>query len=177
MRIDEQVRAYLKSLNFAVLCVAVDLGAGDEGLVVVKTTGDAIEALKGASARVEVGWIAEPTGAGPVVCLVVRAGAHSTGELVGEVYFDPENDDDLALLETVAGQQRLRVAFLDEDLEPGWLAEVPWDEWRRLQVEQVRDRAEQLLEQAEAYDFDAARDAFQERFTLDDLTARIPTAS
>ncbi len=173
MRVGEDVRRFLRGQDFAVLCLEIDLGLGPEGVVVVKATRDVLDRLRDARARVEVGWALEQTTRGPALCLVIRCAAGEVGELAGEAYFDPGDEGDVGLLERLAGQERLRAAFLDEELEPAWLAEAEWDEVRRLETEQVRDRAEELLERSQEYDFEAAKGMFQEDFSLEPLLARV----
>ncbi len=173
MKVTEEVRRYLKSQPFALLALPIDLGRGEEVVVLVKTRRDLAEALRERDAAVEAGWVVEETPRGPVVCWVVRAEAPSVGDLVGEVYFDPADPADMDLVRALAGQERVRAAFLDEALQPVWLTDLAWGEVRRLEAEQVRDRAEELLERAEEYDFDAAKDLFQEAHPLDRLLARL----
>lgn len=178
MQVSEEVRRFLADQAFAVVAMNLDLGSGEEVVVLVKTRRDMAEALRAARAPVETGWVVETTAHGPVVCWLVRCEASGAGDLVGEVYLDPADPSDLGLLESLARQERVRVGFLDEDLEPAWVAELAWDEVRRLEAEQVRDRAEELLERAEVYDFEGAKDAFQERYSLDALVERVfPAAS
>jgi hypothetical protein len=173
MKVGEEVKGFLRGQDFAVLCLELDLGLGPEAVVVVKATGDLLARLRDARARVEVGWALERTTRGPALCLVVRCAAGGVGELAGEAYFDPGNEEELGLLERLAGQERLGAAFLDEELEPVWLAEAEWGEVRRLEAEQVRDRAEELLEWAQEYDFEAAKGIFQENLPLERLLARV----
>ncbi|MHB8766365.1 MAG: hypothetical protein ACYDA8_18790 [Deferrisomatales bacterium] len=172
MRVSDELRQYLKSQPFAALCLVLDLGNGDEAVVVVKSTADLLAGLRAAGAAAEVGWVVERTPRGPVLCLVGRASAPEVGELAAEVYFDPADPADGELVALLAGQARLRVAFLDEELSSPWVAEVPWDEVRRLEAEQVWDRAEELLERVTDYDFEAAKEWFQEELPLGRLLAR-----
>jgi hypothetical protein len=173
MQISEELRAFLEAAPFAVVCVPLDLGTGDEAAVLVKSTRDAIEGLRGADARIEVGWAVESTERGPVVCLLFRTAGEGAGDLVGEAYFDPSDEGDRRLFELLSRQEVLRVGFLDEELSIGWVRELAWGELRRLEADQVRDRAEQWLESMPEYDFDSARELFQERFALDELLERV----
>jgi hypothetical protein len=172
MRITEEVKTYLNDLSFAVLSVAEDLGSGPETLLLVKAGRDLVEGLRDAEARVEVGWVVEQTASGPVLCLVLRAEDEGVGELAGEVYFDSVHAEDRNLLDLLGTQSLLRTVFLDEDLEVVWLASVAWDEVQRLLVDQVRDRVEDFLEQTDDYDFERAKEHFQEVMALDKLLER-----
>lgn len=172
MQLSDELRSYLEQAPFAALCVALDLGHGREAVLVVKSTGDLLESLRAAAAPVDTGWAVEETPHGPVVCLLVRCAKERVGELLGEIYFDAASPDDREMLELFGSQAVVRAVFLDEDAKAVWSAEVGWDEVRRLHAEQVADRAEELLERAEACDFAAARIAFQEQLPLDRLVAR-----
>ncbi|MDW7709149.1 MAG: hypothetical protein SCH98_01650 [Deferrisomatales bacterium] len=171
--VNEEVKRFLRGRDFAVLCVVLDLGGGPEAVVVVKSTADLLAGLRLAQAPVEMGWALERTPHGPVLCLVVRCAGDGVGELAGEAYFDPADQEDLSLLERLAGQERVRAAFLDEELQPVWLAEEEWDEVRRLETEQVRDRLEELRERCRQYDFEAAKRAFQDELPLARLLDRV----
>jgi hypothetical protein len=171
--VGEEVKAFLRERDFAVLCLELDLGSGPETALVVKATGDLLAGLRKAEAPVEVGWAQGRTPDGPVACLVLRCAATGVGELAGEAYFDFSDAGDLVLLERLGRQERLRVAFLDEELSPVWLAEVPWGELLRLEAEQVRDLADELGERGAPYDFQAAKADFEERLPLDRLLARV----
>lgn len=172
MQLPEEIRDFLEQTSFAVLCVAVDLGEGDEVVVFVKSSRDLTEALREASVPVQLGWVAESTPRGPCVCLVIQAKAPLVGEFVGETYFDPADEGDRRLLRLLAQQTRVQIAFLDEDLAIPWLVELPWDEVRRLEAEQVWDRAESWLERTRDYDFLAAKEFFQADAGLDGLVAK-----
>jgi len=173
VRVNEEVKGFLRSQGFAVLCLELDLGQGPETAVVVKSTRDVVEALRDRDAPVETGWRVRATPWGPVVCLVVRCRHPQAGEVAGETYLDPAVAEDRELVERLEDQERLRIAFLDEELSPVWLAEAAWDEVRRLEAEQVGDRAAELLERAEQVDFDRAREHFQQEEPLDRLLARL----
>lgn len=173
MKVSEDVKEFLRQRDFAVVCLELDLGSGPEAALVVKATGDLLADLRKAEALLEVGWAQERTPGGPVVCLVLRCAASGVGELAGEAYFDFSDEGDLDLLERLGGQERLRVAFLDEDLAPVWLAQAPWDELLRLEAEQVGDLAGELGERGMPYDFQAAKADFEERVPLDRLLARV----
>jgi hypothetical protein len=173
VRVNEELKDYLGSQGFAVLCVELDLGQGEEFVILVKSTGDVIGALRERGARVEVGWRVAPTPWGPVVCVVLRCRHPEVGELAGETYLDPGAPADRGLLDRLATQQRLRVAFLDEEVCPAWLAEAAWDEVRRLEAQQASDRAEELLERADTVDFARAQAHFQDAEPLDRLISRL----
>lgn len=172
MRVNPEILEFLRQSPFAALCLELDLGRGPEAVVVVKSTADLLASLRERQAKVSAAWAVHPTAHGPVVCLAVRAGEEARGELGGEVYFDVADEEDLSLLRRLAGQTALRFAFLSEELEPAWLAEAPWDEVRRLETEQVTDRAEEFAERAEELDFEKAKAVFQEAFSLDRLLER-----
>ncbi len=172
MQVSDEVKAFLRTQGFAVLVLELDLGQGPEAVVVVKSTRDVVAALRERGAPVELGWVVERTEDGPVLCLVLRCEQEGVGELAGEAFFDPADPADLALLRRLATQERLRAAFLDEDLEPVWVAAVAWDDVRRLEADQVRDRAEELLEQAPGYDFARAKERFHRDVPLDRLLSR-----
>lgn len=166
MKMNETVKSLLESQPFAVVCLSVDLGNGEEALLLVKSSTDLIVSLREASAPVQFGWVVERTERGPALCSVIRVRDEAVGELAGEVYFDPADEADRELLKRLSTQARLRAAFLDENLGVAWLADIPWDEVRRLQVEQVCDRAEELLERTEDYSFEEAKALFQDRMPL-----------
>lgn len=172
MQFHEEVRAFLEAQAFAVVCLDLDLGRGREGVIVVKASGDLLSGLDRSQARIDTGWIVENTESGPILCLLVKVGGEGVGELAGEAYFDPADDEDLAMLRRLAGQERLFVVFLDEAIAPVWTVEVAWDELKRLEVEQALDRAEELLETSEIYDPERARNTFQRSFSLDQLLSR-----
>ena len=98
MELGEEVRAFLEDATFVTLCLPVDLGRGEEAIVVVKASGEVLEGLRDAGADVAVGWVVEDTARGPVACLVVRATAPGLGELDGEAYFDVGDQGDWNLL-------------------------------------------------------------------------------
>jgi hypothetical protein len=173
MEIREEVKDFLKSAPFSVLAAVLDLGKGPETVLLVKSTADLLESLRGADAPVRVGFAAERTDAGPVACLYLCVRAEGVGELVGEAYFDLLVEEDHESLARLGGQERLKVAFLGEDLSPVWLADATWDELDRVCAEQACDRAEQLWEDAGEFDPARAREAFQDRFPLEDLVRRI----
>jgi len=168
----ESVKRYLEAQSFAVLCVGMDLGQGTEPVLIVKSSRDLLDSLRAAGAQPEVAWMVHRTDLGPVVCLVVRTQAEGVGSLAGETYFDPAGEGDRELIGSMTSRTRLRVVFLDEDMELEWVAEIPWDEVRRLETEQVIDRAEELMESAKSYDFSKAKENFQDSVPLDQLLAR-----
>ena len=172
MQVDEAFRAYLKDQAFAVLCLEMDLGSGPEAVLLVKTNRDLADGLRGAEAAVHLGWLVEETATGPLLCLLFLCGQDGVGELGGESYFDVATEEDRELLGRLAAQERLPVAFLDEELEVAWFRALPWPELERLAVEQALDRSEELLERTANYDFEAAREELQQRFTLDQLVER-----
>jgi hypothetical protein len=172
MQLSDEVRRFLEGASLAALCLSLDLGHGQEAVVVVKGTRDLLEGLRTASAPVGVGWVLEFTARGPVLCLAVRSSASGVGELLAEVYFDAADPADTLLLERLAAQRVLRIAFLDEEMAVAWVPELPWDEVRALEADQLRDRAEELWERTEDYDFEAAKEIFQHRLGLGGLEAR-----
>jgi len=173
MRVNEELKDFLRSQGFAVLCVELDLGQGSETVVVVKSSRDVVEALRARGAPVETGWQVQATPWGPVICLVLRCRHPEAGELAGETYLDPAAEEERDLIARLGSQERFRVAFLDEELSPVWLAEVAWDEVRRLEAQQVVDRGEELLERAEELDFARAKEHFQQAEPLDRLLSRL----
>ena len=172
MELSEEIRDFLHDTPFAVLCRPVDVGQGEEVVVFVKSSRDLAQGLRTSGAPVEVGWVAENTPRGPCVCLVLKVEAPSVGELAGEALFDPADEDDRRLFGLLSSQARLQIAFLDEELNLPWLTQVPWDEVRRLETEQVWDRAETWLERTKDYDFEAAKEHFQAGLGLDSLIAK-----
>lgn len=172
MQLPEEVRRFLEESALAALCFPVDLGAGAEAVLVVKAAGDLIGALREVDAPVETGWVVEGTSRGPVVCLAVRATAPDVGELLAEVYFDVLDPADEQLLQSLASQEGLRTVFLDEEMAVAWAPRLAWSEVRRLEADQVRDRAEEFAERCEECDFGAARELFQEAVALAGLEAR-----
>lgn len=175
MQLTDELRDFLADASFALLCVELDLGAGEPELVILlKSSGDILAELKEVRAEARVGWMAEETQWGPVVCLVFHCEAQGAGDLMGEIYFDVSDRDDRAMLRTLACQTRLKAAMFDEEMELAYLADVARTETDRLFAEQALDRAEALLETAEQLDFDLARDRFQERFGLEELLDAVP---
>ncbi|MBI5014920.1 MAG: hypothetical protein HZB55_05435 [Deltaproteobacteria bacterium] len=172
MQLSEEVREFLEAASLAALFVPLDLGRGEEAVLVVKSTRDVLEGLKAASPPIELGWVLEPTERGPALCLAVRVRSPGIGELLAEVYFDVTDPADGNLLERLASQTRLQAALLDEEMDVVWVAEVPWDEVRALESDQMRDRAEELAERTEAYDFESARSLVHETVSLEQLAAR-----
>ena len=168
----ESLKRHLGAQSFAALCIGMDLGQGTEPVLIVKSSRDLLHSLRAARAEPEVAWLIHRTDLGPVVCLVVRTQAEGVGSLAGETYFDPAGEGDRELLGSMTSRTRLRVVFLDEDMEIDWVAEIPWDEVRRLETEQVIDRAEELIESAKNYDFLKAKESFQDSVPLDQLLAR-----
>ncbi|GAB4266859.1 MAG: hypothetical protein Kow0092_19930 [Deferrisomatales bacterium] len=172
MEIGEELKAFLQAQAFAAVCLAVDAGEGKEAVVLVKSSRDLTSGLREAEAAPELGWVVEQTRRGPVVCLVLRAEGAAVGDLSAEIYFDAADPADGDLLDHLARQPRVRVVFVDEEIEPVWMAELPWDEIRRLEAEQVRDRAAELLERSPVYDFEQAKELFQTRTSHGRLLAR-----
>lgn len=172
MQLPDEVRDFLSAAPFASLCLALDLGAGPEAVLVVKGSRDLLEGLRQAGAAPEVGWVVHRTGWGPVVCLAVRSAADGAGDLLGEAYLDAGDPADRGLLASLARQPRLLSVFLGEELEVVWTPEIPWGEVERLAAEQAGDRAEELLERCAAPDFDRAREAFQDEVGLAALARR-----
>jgi hypothetical protein len=173
MQVDEAVKAYLREQSFVVLCLEMDLGSGPEAVVLVKTQRDLVDGLRGAQAAVHLGWLVEMTESGPLLCLLFLCGQAGVGELGGESYFDVAEAADRSLLGLLAAQERLPVAFLDEELAVAWFLPLPWPELDRLAAEQAMDRTEELLERTEYYDFEAAREELQQRLTLDQMVQRV----
>lgn len=172
MEISEELKSYLDSVSFAALCTVLDLGHGPEAVLVVKSTEDVLISLREGGAVVELGWVFEATDEGPVVCLVLRAQASGVGDLLGEIYFDAASKDDRDALGLFAVQDKVRVVFLNEETTASWTSEVPWEELRNLESEQVADRAEALVEKLGQCAFEDAKSHFQERVPLDKLLAR-----
>lgn len=172
MRVTDEVKSFLEAASFAVVCVTAELESRNETVVLVKSSRDLIDSLRSAGARVEVGFVDERTDRGPVLCLVLRAAGSGSGDLVGETYFDPTDEADARLFEQLGAQEILRVAFLDENMDLCWAAEVPWPELRRLEAAQVWDQAEGWLEDVESYDLEAAKELFQNSSGLDRLLER-----
>lgn len=173
MQFREELKAFLREQPFVALFVNVDLGEGEEAVLLLKSTADLIDGLRNAKAAVELGCVSELTESGPVICLVVRVGAPDVGELVGEVYLDPGDEEDQALLERLRSQEGLRAVFLDEDLGVTWLTRLTWGELQRLEVEQAQDRGTFWMERTDSADFERARAMFQEVWSLDRLLARL----
>lgn len=173
MKVSEEIKEFLRERDFAVVCLELDLGGGPEAVLVVKSTGDVLGRLREAQARVEVGWAQGRTPDGPVACLVLRCASKGVGELAGEAYFDLAGEGDLALLDRLGVQERLRVAFLDEDLAPVWLAQADWGEFLRLEAEQLRDLADDLGERGAPYDFQSSKAGFEEQVPLDRLLVQV----
>jgi hypothetical protein len=169
MMMSEELKQHFEASPFALVCVTLDLGAGPETVLLVKSSKELIAGLKEAKAPVRVGWLVQKTEAGPVPCLCLLAEAGGVGELMGEVYFDLLDDNDRVAFQALGGQARFKVALYDEDMELGWLADAAWGDLERLYAEQAFDRAEELLEKAEAPDFYRARELFQELVSLERL--------
>ena len=172
MQLSDELRSFLEGVPLAALSVALDLGHGPEAVLVVKSTRDLLGALRGAAAPVDAAWVVENTDHGPVACFIVRVRAPQVGELLGEIYFDASSPPDLEMLGLLVGQENVRAVFLDDDVSVSWVAEVPWDEVRRLEAEQVADRIEELLERSPSADFEAAKRSFQDEFPLDRIVSR-----
>jgi hypothetical protein len=172
VEVSEELRSYLDSVPFAALCAAYDLGHGPEAVLIIKSTEDVLSSLREGGGRVELGWVVEASEAGPVVCLVLRAQASGVADLLGEIYFDSSNPDDREVLALFSSQEAVRAVFLNEESQASWTAEIPWNELRRLESEQVADRAEELMERCSNADFETAKSLFQDRVLLDRLVAR-----
>ena len=173
MQVDEAFKEYLRGQAFAVMCLEMDLGIGGEAVLLVKASRDLVDGLREAKAGVRLGWLVEDTTTGPLLSLLFVCGQEGVGELAGESYFDIAAEEDHRLLDHLGRQERLNVAFLDEELEVAWFHSLPWPELRRLAAEQAADRAEELLERAENYDFEAAKEEQQQRLSLDQLLAKV----
>jgi hypothetical protein len=169
MRFSDDLKQYLESVSFAVLCVTLNLGDGEEVLVIVKSTKDLIGKLKGAAAPVRLGWLVEPSEAGPVLCMCIKSRVKGVGELMGECYLDPLSLDDIEQLEQMCQQEQLKVAFFDEDMEIAWVATPGWTMIDRLYAEQSLDKARALSEDVTAPDFQQALDTFKETVPLERL--------
>ena len=171
MKLSEEIKEYLNAAEFAFLCLKVDLGGGEENILIVKSTGDLLRGLKEENAEVRVGWIAEATEAGPVVCLTLVSRSKSSGELVGETFFDVFLDEDYEALKEILSQPRLKVAMFDENMDVAWLAEAIWGELERICAEQALDKAEEAASKVEKPDFTRARELFQEKVPMDTLVS------
>ncbi len=175
MKLSDEIQDYLKQSPFALIIVKLDLGKGEEGLIIVKGSDDLLMALKEDEAEVNVGWLVEQTDFGPVACMTLVSGSEKTGRLVGESYFDIFGEEDRTMLELLASQERLKAAMFGEEMNLCYLADVEWRDLDRLMVEQVADRAEELGERADELDFTKAKELFQEEFSLDILAESVFT--
>ncbi len=173
MKLSEELKSYLDQAAYALVCVTLDLGNGSETVVIVKSTADLIDGLAKAKATVGVGWLVEQTDQGPVACMCIKCADDNTGELVGETYFDLINEDELDTLEGLVNQPRLKVAMFDEEMDLKYLADARWGALEQLYAQQAFDRAEELMEKTEVYDFEKARDLFQDKVNLEKLVASI----
>ena len=173
MQVDEAFKEYLRTQPFTVVCLKMDLGAGDETVVLVKAGRDGVEGLRAADAPARLGWLVENTDTGPVLCMLFDCKAAGVGDLVGESWFDVAEPEDRSLLQRLASQERLNLAFVGEELEVIWFRQLPWSELRRLEVEQALDRAEELLERADNHDFEAAKEELSQHMSLDQLLGRV----
>ncbi len=171
MRFSEELKQHLESVSFALMCVTLDLGEGEEVLVVVKSTNDLIGKLKGAAAPVQLGWVSEPTESGPVVCMCLKSHVEGVGELLGECYFDPLSLDDIKQQQQMCEQQQLKVAFFDEEMEIAWVANLSWGVIDRLYAEQTLDRGRSLGDLIDEPDFERALEIFKEQVSLERLAA------
>ncbi|PLX41554.1 MAG: hypothetical protein C0608_05300 [Deltaproteobacteria bacterium] len=171
MKLSEEIKEYLKGAEFAFLCLKMDLGGGEENILIVKSTGELLRGLKGENAEVRVGWLTEATEAGPVICLTLVSKSSASGELVGETFFDVFEDEDYDALKDILSQPRLKVAMFDEGMEVAWLAEAVWGELERICAEQALDKAEEAAGKVENPNFSLARELFQEKVPMDTLVA------
>jgi len=169
MRITDELREFLLSQAYVVVCIETDLGEGNEVVVVIKTERELANALGNADAPVEIGWIVHKTVYGPVICMAARCENEKAGSFACETFFDVSQREDAAALNILAVQQRLRAAFFDEDLDIIKVVEIHWDEIQRLRVEQTMDRADELFERCENYDLVKAKDIFYDDFPMDRL--------
>jgi hypothetical protein len=166
MNLDPELLEYFNNCDFAVICLRLDLGAGEEGVLLVKSTGELLEGFRKASAKPDVGWIVEGSEYGPVVCLCLHC-VSEAGEILGESCFDVFDEGDASLLELVSRQKRLKVAMYDEKLELVYMTDARWDELLQIVAQQVLDRAEELAEKTENPDFSRAIEHFQSVVSLE----------
>lgn len=173
MKLDEGVKNYLETASFALIMVMVDLGAGEEPVIFLKSTRDVLQGLKEAAAPLKAAWVVDRTGNGPVACLAVSAEVEGVGGFSGEIYFDPFEEVDLEIMNRAASAERIMAAAFDEEMGLVFLSGLKWDELERLEASQAADRAEELAENALLdgleLDFDRAMAAFKEKWPLKKL--------
>lgn len=173
MQINEDVKNWLKEASFAMTPVKLDLGKGEEAVILVKSTKDVINSLKGAKAPVRIGWVVLPTGKGPVACLCLNAESAGVGSIFAESFLDPVADTDYSLIQSIGGQERVKAAFFDEEMEMLWAPDVEFGAIERLLAEQAADRADELAERAMLFnlelDFQEAVQFFQTEMPLEKL--------
>ncbi|TAL18243.1 hypothetical protein EPN96_02860 [bacterium] len=166
MNLDPELLEYFNNCDFAVVCLRLDLGAGEEGVLLVKSTGELLEGFKKASAIPAVGWIVEGSEHGPVVCLCLHC-ISEAGEILGESCFDVFDEEDASLLALLSQQNRLKVAMYDEKLELVYMIGARWDEVMQILTQQVLDRAEELAERTATPDFSKSIEHFQSAVSLE----------
>lgn len=173
MELDEGVKNYLETAGFALIMVLVDLGAGDEPVIFVKSTRDVLLGLKEADAAINSAWVVDPTECGPVACLAVTSLASGKGGFSGEIYFDPFEEGDFEMMNRSGPAERMMLAAFDEEMELVFLSRLKWGELYRLAAEQAADRAGELAERALAdgleIDFHRAMELFKEKWPLEKL--------
>lgn len=173
MRINDEVKKYLEEARFAALAVGQDLGRGEEPVLLVKSTGDVLKALKEKNAPVRAAFAVDSTEKGPVACMLVTSTAEGAAGFAGEIYFDPLDDADYALLLSMGEAPRLVAALFDEQMNLVRAPEIEWDDIMRLLAAQAADRGDELAERALLYgietDFEVAVGLFREKWPLEKL--------
>jgi hypothetical protein len=170
MQISDEIKSYMESVPFGMLAVKLDLGAGLESVILVKSTRDLLSSLREKKAAVNIGWVVNPTEAGPVACMCLTSTGDGIGELVGELYFDVLIDEELEMIETIGTQERLMAALFDEEMDLVWATEIKWGDLAQLYAEQAGDRARELGENATREgvhaDFKKASELFRDEVPL-----------
>lgn len=171
MELNPEIKKHLEESDMALVPVALDLGSGEEFLLLAKSTGDVLREVKANDAPPKVGWFVRATDFGPVACLVIDLGdGHQVG-FTAECFFDPVEEEDFRLLALAAESEALKAAFYDEGMELVWIARIPLGELERLAACQAVDRADDLarkaVEEGGELDFVAALKAYREETTLE----------
>lgn len=171
MELNPEIKKHLEESALALVPVALDLGGGEEFLLLAKSSADVLRELKANDAPPKIGWFVRATAFGPVACLVIDLGDGHKVSFTAECFFDPVDEEDFKLLNLAARGEALKAAFYDEEMELVWLARIPQGELERLATSQAVDRADDLarkaVEEGVELDFVAALKAYREETTLE----------
>lgn len=162
------LREILARQPYMSLALALPPFDGDVGVLVKGPTSD-IESLKQPGVVIQAGLAYQGMPTAPVVCLAYRFYDDPQHPFEGDTYLEVGREGDRRLMERLTRQHHLRFILLDERLEARGAKAIRWGEVQRREAQGILEKALADLEAIPAYNFEAAKSAFQQAHPLEEI--------